>query len=113
MEPFVPSRSASVDLAEALLRAWIRGDRLELENEIHHTSTAREPANGGDDERLELLKAVAERMLLLPDLFAFRDADPQLDLCLNLLLHLAACDPMPWAAAPPARQSGMLAARPQ
>ena len=112
MEPFVPSHSASVDLAEALLRAWIRGDRLELENEIHHASTAREPANGAEDEKLELLKSVAERMLLLPNLFASRDADPQLDLCLDLLVHLAACQATPCAPAPLARQAGMPAARP-
>jgi len=118
MELFVPSQSASVDLAEALLRAWIRGDRLEVENEIYRSSAARQPTSGGDDEKLDLLKAVAERMSLLPDLFAPCDADPQLDLCLNLLLHLAAgpsLDKKPLSTWPAparcARQLGTPAAR--
>jgi hypothetical protein len=42
-----------------------------------------------DSEELELLKSVAYQMRSCRDLYAERTADPQLGLCVDLLMHLA------------------------
>jgi hypothetical protein len=44
---------------------------------------------GEEAERIQLLKAIAQRMQHCPNLFAPRSTDPGLDLCVDLLAHLA------------------------
>jgi hypothetical protein len=75
--------------AEALLRAWMVGDSGRLEAELEKSLSADLPAaNDGEEERVQLLRAVAGRMRSCPDPFAPWCVDPGLDLCLDLLTHL-------------------------
>ena len=83
---------ASARHAEAILRAWICGDvprlRQELESscQLGYSSVTR----GGSDERMELLSAIANRMMSCEDLAASNESNPQIRLCVSLLAHLAA-----------------------
>ena len=85
-----PSHPLSVSLAEALLRAWILGDPRKVSAELERSGIV-EPdlEEGPEAERMQLLKAVARRMQTCPDLFAPPSTDPALDLCVDLLAHLA------------------------
>ena len=82
--------SLATNLAEALLRAWIIGDVEKVHVELRRSGYAETELDEGEEaERIQLLKAVAQRMQSCPDLFAPRAADPGLDLCVDLLAHLA------------------------
>jgi hypothetical protein len=84
-------RPLSSSLAEALLRAWIIGDPKKVNLELLRSGFI-EPEGmdeGEEAERIQLLKAIAHRMQTCPDLFAPRSKDPGLDLCVDLLAHLA------------------------
>ncbi len=74
--------------AGELLRAWISGDAGRFEDEVE--SILRDPSgtcDAGEEERRNLLRAVALRMKNCPDVFgASRKAG--IELCLNLLGHL-------------------------
>jgi hypothetical protein len=83
-------RSLSTSLAESLLRAWIIGDAEKVQNEIRRSGYVEPDLDEGEEaERIQLLKAVAQRLQDCPDLFAPRSSDPGLDLCVDLLAHLA------------------------
>jgi hypothetical protein len=73
-----------------LLRAWISGDAGRLENEIESILSDRAgDCDDGEEERANLLRAVALRMKSCPDVFRL-PRNASLDLCLNLLGHLVA-----------------------
>lgn len=85
-----PAQVASIELAGALLRAWIKGDRPALEAELDRSSrTAPEPPDTGEAERLQMLNAIAARMQSCADPFAPDSADPGIGVCVGLLSHLA------------------------
>jgi hypothetical protein len=88
----IPSPSIAVRQAQSLLRAWVCGDlprlRAELDRSTYITTN---PDSHPDCEQLELLKSVASQMRNCRDLYAERSSDPQLGLCVDLLVHLASC----------------------
>ena len=77
--------------AQALLRAWVCGDVPRLQAELDRSAFFPPGADGPGCEQLELLKSVAVHMRACRDLYAERTADPQLGLCVDLLMHLASC----------------------
>jgi hypothetical protein len=80
----------STSLAEALLRAWIVGDPNKVSAELERSGFIEPEFEEGEEaERIQLLKAIAQRMQTCPDLFAPRSVDPGLDVCVDLLAHLA------------------------
>ena len=84
--------SVAVTQAQALLRAWVCGDLPRLHAELERSTFVPLAADGHPEcERLELLKSVAIQMRSCPDLYAERTSDPQLGLCVDLLMHLASC----------------------
>jgi len=90
MHTFHHTRTLSTSLAEALLRAWIIGDAEKVNVELRRSGYVETDFDEGEEaERIQLLKAVVQRMQTCPDLFAPRAADPGLDLCVDLLAHLA------------------------
>jgi len=85
------SQVASIELAGALLRAWVRGDRPALDAELERSSrTPPDLPDTGEMERLQMLGAIADRMRTCDDPFAAGYRDPGIGVCVNLLLHLAA-----------------------
>jgi hypothetical protein len=90
METSSPSLAARQ--AQALLRAWVCGDVPRLRAELDRSTFISLAAEDRPDcEQLELLKSVACEMRCCPDLYADRTEDPQLGLCVDLLMHLASC----------------------
>ena len=82
----------AVRQAQTLLRAWVCGDLTRLKAELDRSTFLPVTAEGStSDEQMELLKSVACQMKSCPDLYAERTADPQLGLCVDLLMHLASC----------------------
>ena len=91
-----PSQPLSTSLAEALLRAWILGDTRKVSAELERSSFVEtEFEEGQEAERIQLLKAIAQRMRTSPDLYAPPTMDPGLDLCVDLLAHLACRTELP------------------
>jgi len=92
--PILPTRSSSLAVrqAQSLLRAWVCGDLPRLRAELDR-STFLFPISDthAESEQLELLKSVAGQMRNCRDLYAERSSDPQLGLCVDLLVHLASC----------------------
>lgn len=84
-------RPLSSSLAEALLGAWIIGDAKKVNVELLRSGFVDPDMvdESEEAERIQLLKAIAQRMQTCPDLFAPRSKDPGLDLCVDLLAHLA------------------------
>ena len=81
-------------MAETLLHVWIGGDPVRLERELDRAESASVDSRDSEEgERLQLLKAVACRMRSCPDLFASRSADLGLDVCVDMLVHLAGGNP--------------------
>lgn len=78
--------------AQSLLRAWVCGDLPRLQAELDRSTLI---FTLGEDhpeaEQLALLKSVASQMRACPNLYAERSTDPQLGLCVDLLMHLASC----------------------
>lgn len=90
MEAHPPS--TAVRQAQSLLRAWVCGDLPRLREELDRSRfICASPESHPDSEQLELLKSVASQMRNCRDLYAERSTDPQLGLCVDLLLHLASC----------------------
>ena len=76
-------------LAGAILRAWVNGDVNRLRAEWSRTMSYVDPEdNGVDAEHRLLLRSIVARMRRCRNLFAQRDEDPGLDLCIDLLAHL-------------------------
>ena len=72
------------------MRAWVRADRNQLLTELDRSALASLCIqNEGEGERLELLQTVAARMRTCPTLLSSHSEDPGLDLCVDLLVHLA------------------------
>jgi hypothetical protein len=91
-----PSHPLSVSLAEALLRAWILGDPRKVSAELERSGFVEPDIEEGQEaERIQLLKAIAQRMRTCPNLFAPPSTDPALDLCVDLLAHLAGRTELP------------------
>ncbi|HUB77890.1 MAG TPA: hypothetical protein VMB03_03790 [Bryobacteraceae bacterium] len=94
MMQLTESRSPSIAVrqAQSLLRAWVCGDLPRLRAELDRsTFLSPIPDSHPDCEQLELLKSVASQMRNCRDLYAERSTDPQLGLCVDLLVHLASC----------------------
>ena len=82
--------SLAVRQAQELLRAWVCGDLPRLREELDRSTFLSLTSEGQPDgEQLELLRSVAVHMKSCRDLYAERQADPQLGLCVDLLMHLA------------------------
>ena len=84
---------ASARHAEAILRAWICGDVPRLRHELESSCQvgySNSVARSGSDERMELLSAIANRMMACDDLANSTESNPQIRLCVSLLAHLAA-----------------------
>lgn len=103
---------ASIELAGALLRAWVRGDRPALEAELDRSSRiAPELLDTGEMERLQMLGAIAARMKASTDPLSPDSEDLGVHVCVNLLSHLA-CPTIPeeshrtgWGEPRPVRRS--------
>jgi hypothetical protein len=91
MRTFVhPNHPLSVSLAESLLGAWILGDARRVSAELERSEVLEPDIEEGEEaERIQLVKAIAQRMQTCPNLFAPPSTDPALDLCVDLLAHLA------------------------
>jgi hypothetical protein len=86
------STSLAVHQAQSLLRAWVCGDLARLRAELDRSTFLFPNVDTHpDSEQLELLKSVASQMRNCRDLYAERSTDPQLGLCVDLLVHLASC----------------------
>jgi len=84
------SQVASIDLAGALLRAWVRGDRLAFEAELDRSSRIPpDHQDTGEAERLQMLSAIAIRLKACDDPFLPDSVDLGVGVCVNLLSHLA------------------------
>jgi len=105
---------ASIELAGALLRAWVNGDRPALDVELDRSCFVPSDApDTGEAERLQMLNAIALRMKASNDPFAAATTDVGIGVCVNLLSHLAS-PTMPedanhaaWPASRPASRFGM------
>jgi len=83
-----PSLAASQ--AHTLLQAWVCGDLARLRAELDSNMFIFAAADSyPDSEQLTLLKSVVCQMRRCRDLYAERTSDPQLGLCVDLLVHLA------------------------
>jgi len=77
-------------LGQAMLDAWLCGDRLRLTKNLRDVSSFPVPsALTTERERLETLKTIAHEMTRTPDLFASRSDDPRIGSWISLLDHLA------------------------
>lgn len=84
------SSTSSVQLADALLKAWIKADDETFKAELDKSARAcRTALNGGEDERLELLGAIANQLKQSPPRQRRTSPDPALGLFVDLLVHLA------------------------
>jgi hypothetical protein len=82
---------ASAGMAESMLRAWIRGDSAALLTEAGRTLAFSAPLlDSAEEERMHLLSAVARCIQTRPDPLQSSSDDPGIQVCVNLLLHLAA-----------------------
>jgi hypothetical protein len=77
--------------ASNILRAWVRRDPEALRHEfsigLALCSSSRMPAL--EEEQLDLLRAVVERLDDYPDTWTARSNDPVVKLCITLLMHLS------------------------
>jgi hypothetical protein len=88
----LPGRTtAPARQAENILRAWRRRDaaalRAEFEKGLSLCATPGAP--GDEEERIDLLRAVAAKLGGYPAGAGLEPADPVVGLCLTLLSHLA------------------------
>ena len=78
----------SSQLADDLLRAWMSRNADLVQSELARSMAAPgNPDDIGEEERRHLVKAVAEHMRQSGNVF--REGDPVLEVCANLLQHLA------------------------
>jgi hypothetical protein len=76
-------------LAEDLLKAWLSGDELDVHAQLERSvSVSSEVDDTNEQERRQLLKAVAVRMSERDDLLDHRGESPQLELYIHLLGHM-------------------------
>ena len=85
--------SLAGQMADDLLRAWISGDAVKVDAEIHRSiSIAVDARDTGEQERRHLLQAVAGRMRKRADLLRAWSESPELELYAQLLGHMAIGD---------------------
>jgi hypothetical protein len=90
MSTIDPEHPTSSVLAAALLRAWICGDVGRVKTELKRSFVdCPSTEQGIEMEHRLLLRAIVARMQGFSDWFAPRRTDPALDLCIDLLIHLA------------------------
>jgi hypothetical protein len=76
-------------LAEDLLKAWLSGDEQNVHAQLARSaSIPSDVEDTNEQERRQLLKAVAARMREREDLLDHRRESPQLDLYIHLLGHM-------------------------
>jgi len=76
-------------MAENLLKAWLSGDAVRVHTELARSlSVPVGVYDTGEQERRQLLQAVARRMRGCSDLFEPGSQSPELKLYLHLLWHL-------------------------
>jgi hypothetical protein len=81
---------ASTELAKALLGAWLNGERKDLEAQVERSCNLMlHDDNTLEDERLEVLGAVAARLKSYTNVQDGEPMDAALVTCVDLLLHLA------------------------
>jgi hypothetical protein len=81
---------ASIELAGALLRAWLRRDRRAFDAEVDRSSrTSQQHDDAGEAERLQIISVIADRLKSCDDPFSQGDSDLGMDVCARLLSHLA------------------------
>lgn len=89
--PVTPARQA-----QRILAAWNAGNEPLLQQELQISQQLRgEAGPGGDEERLELLRAVSAGMLRLSLPLLGTRKDPAVRRCLDLLAHLAGTPAVP------------------
>jgi hypothetical protein len=82
---------ASAGMAESMLRALIRGDKTALLTQADRMLAFSAPAvDSAEEERMHLLSAVARSIQTKPDRLQSPHDDPGIQVCVDLLLHLAA-----------------------
>jgi hypothetical protein len=75
-----------------LIRAWISGDSVRFKRELESILSDHAAAcDAGQEERRDLLRAVAVRMKNCPDAFG-PPKNAGISLCLSLLGHLVAAE---------------------
>ena len=80
-------------LGREMLDAWLCGDCLRLSQNLREVCALPMPlVNSAERDRLETLKAIAQRMRLTADLAASRAEDPRIGSWISLLDHLAGSD---------------------
>lgn len=85
-------RTASL-LGRQVLDAWLCGDRVQLSRNLKEVNAMPiQLTDSAERDRLETLKAIAERMWSIPDSAVSRAQDPRIGSWLNLLDHLAGAD---------------------
>ena len=83
------SPSLAGQLAEDLLKAWLSGDQTDVYAQLERSvSVPAEVADTNEQERRQLLQAVAGRMQSRADLLDARHESAQLDLYIHLLGHM-------------------------
>ncbi len=83
-------------LAGAILRAWVNEDVNRLRAEWSRTMSYVDSEEGGvDAEHRLLLRSIVARMRRCRNLFAARNEDPGLDLCVDMLAHLVSRETPP------------------
>jgi hypothetical protein len=77
--------------AENILRAWRRQDAVALRAEFEKglSLCAAPGVPGAEEEQIDLLQAVVERLNEYPAAVPPQSADPVIRLCMTLLTHLA------------------------
>lgn len=81
--------SSATQHAEAILRAWVLGDWRKLDNELDEVAALPcEWVSGFEEERVELLKALAVQLKSNGPWQATQTNDVRLDLCAKLLRDL-------------------------
>jgi hypothetical protein len=80
-------------LAENLLKAWLSADTAKIQTELERSITAPLKAHDtGEQERRQLLHAVANRMRNRPDLLGPGSETPEMNLYAHLLFSLSVGD---------------------
>ena len=83
------SPSLAGRLAEDLLKAWLSGNAAKVRAELERSiSIPVEMRDTGEQERRDLLKAVAGRMRKYPDLPDAQSVHPEWELYMRLLGHM-------------------------
>jgi len=87
------SPSLAGRLAENLLKAWLSADTVKIQTELERSISAPdESPDTGEQERRQLLHAVASRMRNRPDLLGPGSQTPEMNLYAHLLFNLSVGD---------------------